>query len=326
MKISITLLLPALVLFVGLVNAQNNSRQSIPMNDDSLKQFFGTIGDIPVEIFLKKHDNNIEGYLDYIYYYEFPDFLSQKRDEEVYKMPKQLYGNISHTGELRLNGFGNFKGTYTDGIITGTWTDFHKGTLRYPFRLVLKDILYNDWLTYRDQKHGIGFEYPPNAVITNSMDTNLKEAFLDIKIPTDSNTNLEERELKIYSVEADSCPFNTDLNNGSNEYDTIYSKQLGNNFFLIKIQTEGAMSHSYETRFYSAYNAERKRCTLIENFNKIVSLGPFDVPYREGYFNNDYKKGYYENNKYYEFNGPKPYNEKACQDLEEHLIGSIKIF
>ena len=56
--------------------AQNNLHRSISRNDDSLKQFFGTIGDIPVEIFLKKHDNNIEGYLNYIYYYQFPDFLS----------------------------------------------------------------------------------------------------------------------------------------------------------------------------------------------------------------------------------------------------------
>lgn len=296
------------------------------MNDDSLKQFFGTIGDIPVEIFLKKHDNTIEGYMNYIYCCQFPDFLSPKGNEDVYKTPKQLDGNINTSGEFQLNGFGIFKGIYSKGIITGTWMDFHKDSLRYTFRLVLKDILYNDWLTYRDQKQGIEFEYPPNAVITKSMDINLKKDFIDIKIPPDSNTNLEEREIKIYTSEADSCPFNTALNNGSNEFDTIYSKQLGNNFFLIKIQTEGAMSHYYETSFYSTYTADHKRCTVIENLNKIVSLGPFDVPYREGYFNNDYKKGFYENNNYYEFNGPKPYNEKACIDMEEHFIGSIKVF
>ncbi len=322
------------------ISQNEKAFDTIQPREDTLQQFFGTIGDIPVEIYLKKIGKNIEGYLSYIYYYEFPEYYQDKGNEKIFEPPKQLSGYINEEKKVQLTGFGIFNGNWEPNKIEGTWTDLHKDSLRYLFRLFLRDNLYDDWLTYTDYKLGIELKHPPNSIIKiDSGETcctdepheeifnenkKINKYYIEIKIPFDSITALEGRALFISTWEEDSCCSGARVYNGNSELDTVYSKQLGSNLYYIQVHSEGAMSHYYEVRSYSTCRSGKRRCFAFNYSNVIVSLGPYEVPYREGYFNYDYKKGFYENNKYYEFRGPKPFNKPAEMDMIENIVGSLK--
>lgn len=340
----IKLIIISLFLSITLINAQNNnSIKTIWPQDDTLKQLFGKIGDIPVEIFLKKQGDKINGSLTYLYYYEFPDFDINRENDTVYKLPKNLEGSIKENGEIEFHGYGKFKGKCSEHKIEGIWTDFHKDSLTYPFQLFDKNHLYDDWFTYHDADLGIEFKYPPNATVRryDTTECNLefnyyateyfknnktKSACIEILYPVDTSTNLEKRKINISSWIDDSCCAKTKVTGNTNLPDTVYSKKLGNNTYFIQKFTEGAMSHVYETNVFTTCRSKDNRCFLFEYFLETVSLGSTEVPYRDGFYNRDYQKGYYWKNEFIEYNGPKPYNEKLEDDMMEYMVGWFNKF
>lgn len=335
-----------LLFFLGftfsICNGQTEKHDiSVCQHDDTLKQFFGTIGDIPVEIFLKKNDTLFEGYLDY---------LSNFWEFGYDNMPFiKLNGSYSKDGIIKLYGYGIFEGKCDQDKITGTWIDLRKDSLKYPFILRLTDYLYYDWLTYTNKDLGIQFKYPKTSTIKiikgskycpegrnylgdcNALEIfqenkTIQKIFIDIRIPVDTTASLLERILFISSWKEDSCCRSVRVSkfDGWNRLDTFYSKKFGSNLYFVQTISEGAMSKSYYTCSYSTCNANDKRCFAFNYSTCIGSLGPYDVPYHDGYYNYDYDKG--SNNKMngnYDFWSPKPYNEKAEENMIEHIVSSL---
>ena len=289
------------------------------LKDDTLKRFWGKIGDIPIGVFLKKKDDKIEGYLDYGWIYV--DHGEYKSNAKKYN----LNGAIGENGTIKISGYGIFNGHCNSDKIEGIWTDLWKDSLQYKFSLWVTDNLYDGWLTYSDKKLGIEFKYPSNATAKKATDKdrdifrpneNIKKDFIEIVIPLDANTNLQRRDFFISTWKDDSCCSSAIEEPG--EFVNADKRKLGPNTYYIREWGDAAMSHYGITVSYSTCRTSDKRCFAFYYGTYWVSFGPFDVPYREGFYDKSYTKAYDE----YFF--PKPLNEKADQEMIEHIVASLK--